>query len=83
MLCAASTSSIITASSVGKRYMMRLLIRPTTANTSSDTRKTRRICMGFPSVSASEIMRESATGSPAVVSVRNTLKMLYATIKWA
>ena len=73
MLCAASTSSIIAASSVGKRYMTRLLSSPIAANTSRETRKMRRICMGLPSVSASEIMRESATGRPAVESVRNTL----------
>ena len=43
------------------------------ANVSHATRKILRACIGRSSVSASLIMRESATGMPAVAMVRKTL----------
>ena len=73
MLCAARTLLSIPASSVGNRNMTKPSSRPKTANVSHATRKILRTCMGRPSVSASLIMRESATGIPAVAMVRNTL----------
>ena len=72
MLCAARTLLSIPASSVGNRNMTSPSRMPKIANVSHATRKILRACMGRPSVSASLIMRESATGMPAVAIVRKT-----------
>ena len=52
---------------------MRENTAPMTASVTVATWKVRRTCRGRPRVSASEIMRLSATGSPAVEIVRSTL----------
>ena len=73
MLCVASTSLSASASSVGKRNMMSVHIIPSTQKVSHATEKVRLTCAGRFIVFASLIMRESATGRPAVATVRNTL----------
>lgn len=76
MLCEASTSLSASASSVGKRNMMSVQIMPSTQKVSQATEKMRLTWFGLFIVFASLIMRESATGRPAVATVRNTLYML-------
>ena len=60
----------------GKRSMIREKTRPMHRKVRQATRKMRRACMGRFSAFASEIMRASAMGRPAVDSVRNTLYTL-------
>ncbi len=57
----------------GNRSMIREKNRPITKKVHQATWKMRRACMGRSSAFASEIMRASAIGRPAVDSVRKTL----------
>ena len=76
MLCEASTSLSESASSVGKRNITSVQTTPRTRKVSQATEKIRFTWFGRFIVFASLIMRERATGRPAVATVRNTLYML-------
>ena len=73
MLLAASMSLSISASWVGKRAMMSVQTTPSTKNVHQATEKMRLTWLGRFIVLASLIMRERATGRPAVARVRKTL----------
>ena len=76
MLFAASMSLSASASCVGNRAMARVHTTPSTKKVHQATEKMRRTWFGRFIVLASLIMRESATGRPAVARVRNTLYIL-------
>ena len=73
MLGAASALPIIAASCRLKRSISSVKNPPMAASVPEAVRKMRCTWAGRSSVSASEIIRESATGNPAVASVRKKL----------
>ena len=76
MLLSAPGLCSISASAFGKSAMTSVHATPKTKNVRQATEKVRRTWFGRFIVFASLIMRESATGRPAVATVRNTLYML-------
>ena len=64
------------ASCPGKIAITAVQIRPMAKKVHQATENVRRTWLGRFIVLASAIMRESATGRPAVATVRNTLYML-------
>ena len=76
MLMFASGSFSAPASWFGNSAITSVHTTPSTKKVHHATEKIRRTWFGRFIVFASLIMRESATGSPAVASVRNTLYIL-------
>ena len=73
MLSLASGSFSESASALGKRAIMSVHTTPMTKKVHQATENIRRTWLGRSIVFASAMSRESATGSPAVASVRKTL----------
>ena len=76
MLGSALGSLSASASCLGKRAIMSVQARPMAKKVHQATEKMRRTWLGRFIVFASLIMRERATGRPAVAKVRNTPYML-------
>ncbi len=66
------------ASQFGNRNIIDVLSAPRAKKVHEATEKVRLTCIGLPCVFAALIIRDSATGSPAVASIRKTLNTLYA-----
>ena len=64
------------ANASGKSSIASVPNKPSPRKVHSPTRNTLRTCWSRPMASASEMRRESATGTPAVAMVRKTLYIL-------